>query len=62
MRDTRQSAIGIWRFRVLMNTPCLPFADKKIALEHIASVGSLVWVEFENGDPNLPIWTGFFYS
>jgi uncharacterized protein involved in type VI secretion and phage assembly len=45
-----------------MNTPCVPFADKKIALEHIASVGSLVWVEFENGDPNLPIWIGFYYS
>ena len=43
--------------------PCLPFTDKKIALEHIpSSVGSLVWIEFENGDPNLPLWTGFFYS
>jgi uncharacterized protein involved in type VI secretion and phage assembly len=42
--------------------PCLPFADKKIAVEHIPSVGSLVWIEFENGDPDLPIWTGFFYS
>lgn len=42
--------------------PCLPFADKKIAAEYIPSVGSLVWIEFENGDLELPIWTGFFYS
>jgi uncharacterized protein involved in type VI secretion and phage assembly len=42
--------------------PCLPFANKKTALEHLPSVGSLVWIEFENGDPELPIWTGFFYS
>ena len=42
--------------------PCLPFADKKMAVEHISSIGSLVWIEFENGDPELPIWRGFFYS
>lgn len=42
--------------------PCLPFADKKIAAECIPSVGSHVWIEFENGDLELPIWTGFFYS
>ena len=42
--------------------PCLPFADMKIAVEHIPSVGSLVWIEFENGELELPIWTGFFYS
>ena len=41
--------------------PCMPFADKKIAVEHIPSVDFLVWIEFENGDPELPIWTGFFY-
>lgn len=42
--------------------PCLPFADKKIAAKYIPSVGSLVWIEFENGELELPIWTGFFYS
>jgi uncharacterized protein involved in type VI secretion and phage assembly len=42
--------------------PCLPFADKNIAIKYIPSVGSLVWIEFENGDSNSPIWTGCFYS
>jgi len=42
--------------------PCLPFADKNIAVKYIPSVGSLVWIEFENGDSNFPICTGSFYS
>jgi hypothetical protein len=42
--------------------PCTPFANKKIALGYLPSVGSLVWIEFENGDPEFPVWTGFFYS
>jgi hypothetical protein len=42
--------------------PCTPLANKKIALGYLPSVGSLVWIEFENGDPEFPVWTGFFYS
>jgi hypothetical protein len=42
--------------------PCLLFPDKNIAVKYIPSVGSLVWIEFENGDSNSPIWTGCFYS
>jgi uncharacterized protein involved in type VI secretion and phage assembly len=40
----------------------LPFADKNIALQHIPKVGSSVWIEFESGNVELPIWTGYFYS
>ena len=40
--------------------PCLPFADKNMAIKHIPPVGSSVWIEFENGDSNLPIWAGCF--
>jgi uncharacterized protein involved in type VI secretion and phage assembly len=42
--------------------PCLPFADKDVAMKHVPPVGSFVWIEFENGDSNFPIWTGCFYS
>jgi uncharacterized protein involved in type VI secretion and phage assembly len=42
--------------------PCLQFADKNIALQHIPKVGSSVWVEFEGGNLEFPIWTGCFYS
>ena len=62
MQDTSQSAIGIYGDSgSSWELPCMPFADKKIAVEHIPSVDFLVWIEFENGDPELPIWTGFFY-
>jgi hypothetical protein len=42
--------------------PSLPFADKDIAIKHIPPLGSFVWIEFENGDSNLPIWTECYYS
>ena len=38
--------------------PCLPFPDADVALPPI---GTNVWVEFEQGDPHLPIWTGCFW-
>jgi uncharacterized protein involved in type VI secretion and phage assembly len=42
--------------------PCLPCTDKNAAGKFIPQVGSLVWIEFESGDPNRPIWAGCFYS
>jgi uncharacterized protein involved in type VI secretion and phage assembly len=41
--------------------PCLPFADKDIAVKHIPKVGSSIWIEFESGNLEFPIWTGCFY-
>ena len=37
--------------------PCLPPGYLSIP-----PVGSLVWVEFEEGNPNLPIWSGVWYA
>jgi len=37
--------------------PCLPPKVK-----NLPSVGELVWVEFEEGNPDLPIWTGVWYK
>ena len=39
--------------------PCLPFgglADQGLFM--VPEVGAQVWVEFEEGDPSRPIWTG----
>jgi hypothetical protein len=41
--------------------PCLPFADKDIAVKHIPKVDSSIWIEFESGNLEFPIWTGCFY-
>lgn len=36
--------------------PCLPYGHF-----FIPAVGTKVWVEFEAGDPNFPIWVGTWY-
>lgn len=28
----------------------------------LPKIGDLVWLEFEDGDPNYPIWTGMFFT
>jgi uncharacterized protein involved in type VI secretion and phage assembly len=42
--------------------PCLPFAGKQMGAYMIPQVGSGVWIEFEQGDPDYPIWTGGFWG
>ena len=42
--------------------PCFPVAGKQMGAYWIPPVGSGVWVEFEHGDPNYPIWVGCFYG
>lgn len=42
--------------------PSLPFAAKGMAgMVALPQIGSMVWVEFEAGDPDYPIWTGAFW-
>lgn len=42
--------------------PCVPYAGPGVGFLALPPVGANVWVEFENDDPNLPIWTGCFWS
>ena len=42
--------------------PCLPIAGKQMGVYVIPQIGSGVWVEFEQGDPDYPIWTGCFWG
>ncbi len=42
--------------------PCVPFAGPGVGFFAIPPSGANVWVEFENGDPNFPIWTGCFWG
>ncbi|AKJ15758.1 baseplate assembly protein [Streptomyces incarnatus] len=42
--------------------PAVPFAAKGAAgVIALPQTGSAVWVEFEAGDPDCPIWTGAFW-
>jgi len=40
--------------------PCFTVTGKQMGLWVLPQVGSGVWVEFEQGDPDYPIWTGCF--
>jgi uncharacterized protein involved in type VI secretion and phage assembly len=42
--------------------PCLPGAGPKVGFFAIPPVGAGVWVEFERGDPDYPIWSGGFWK
>lgn len=42
--------------------PSVPYAGKSVGLFLIPPKDALVWVEFEHGDPDYPIWTGCFWA
>lgn len=42
--------------------PSLPYAGNGVGLFLIPPVDASVWIEFEHGDPDYPIWTGCFWS
>jgi len=42
--------------------PCFPIAGKQMGAYLIPQVGAGVWVEFEQGDSDYPIWTGSYYG
>lgn len=41
---------------------CVPLAGKQMGAWFVPQVGAGVWVEFEKGDPDYPIWTGCFWG
>ncbi len=42
--------------------PCVPYAGKDIGLFTVPPIGSNIWVEFEGGNPDYPIWSGCFWG
>lgn len=42
--------------------PALPYAGDGVGLYLVPPVKTFVWVEFEHGDPDYPIWTGCFWG
>jgi uncharacterized protein involved in type VI secretion and phage assembly len=42
--------------------PCLPFAGSGLGFFGLPTVGAGVWIEFEHGDPDYPIWSGCWYG
>jgi Family of unknown function (DUF6519)/Type VI secretion system/phage-baseplate injector OB domain len=50
---------GLTSTWAMPSVPC--GAPKKVA-SSLPQVGASVWIEFEQGDPSHPIWTGCFYT
>lgn len=42
--------------------PCLPIAGKQMGTYFVPQVGAGVWIEFEQGNPDYPIWAGGFWG
>lgn len=42
--------------------PCLPMAGTQAGVFVVPPIGAAVWIEFEQGNPDYPIWTGGFWG
>jgi uncharacterized protein involved in type VI secretion and phage assembly len=42
--------------------PSVPYAGKNVGLFLIPPTDASVWIEFEQGDPDYPIWSGCFWA
>jgi uncharacterized protein involved in type VI secretion and phage assembly len=41
---------------------CVPFTGKQSGVYCVPQIGAGVWVEFEQGDPDHPVWVGGFWG
>lgn len=42
--------------------PCVPYAGSGVGFFFIPPVDARIWVEFEGGDPDYPIWVGGYWD
>jgi uncharacterized protein involved in type VI secretion and phage assembly len=43
-------------------TPCVPVAGINTGFFTVPMIGAGVWIEFERGDPDYPIWVGGYWG
>jgi uncharacterized protein involved in type VI secretion and phage assembly len=42
--------------------PCFAFGGSQMGFFVLPDVGSAVWMEFEHGDPDYPVWVGSWFG
>ena len=42
--------------------PCVPIAGIQQGTFMVPAIGAKVWIEFQQGDPNYPIWVGGYWG
>jgi uncharacterized protein involved in type VI secretion and phage assembly len=42
--------------------PCVPLAGKQMGTFMVPQIGAGVWIQFEAGDPDRPVWTGGWWG
>jgi uncharacterized protein involved in type VI secretion and phage assembly len=42
--------------------PCAPFGGSSTGFFALPTVGAGIWIEFEHGNPDYPIWTGCWWG
>jgi uncharacterized protein involved in type VI secretion and phage assembly len=42
--------------------PCLPITGKQMGTYMLPQIGAGVWIEFEQGNPDYPIWVGGYWG
>lgn len=42
--------------------PCVPIAGKQMGTFMVPQVGAGVWIQFEAGDPDRPVWSGGWWG
>lgn len=70
--SNNKDPLGIGRLQIVVDAiapgllnwamPCTPYAGPQEGFFMMPPVGANVWVEFEGGDPNYPIWSGCFWG
>ncbi|MGH9429923.1 MAG: phage baseplate assembly protein V [Terriglobia bacterium] len=43
-------------------TPCVPLAGKQMGTFMVPQIGAGVWIQFEAGDPDRPVWSGGWWG